>query len=235
MARSALVEAVAQLTRALDQIATLPSTPRLRREQIKLQVATITPLMHVKGYAAPEVKAAAERARLLIEQAEALGEAPEDPLLLFSVLYGFWITNVVAFNGDAALALAGQFLGASREAGGICSTADGTRPYGVLLVGNGKLTQSLRQTRSSSRALRSCCASSAGNAFWPRHSGDEFVPRSLALWLLGYPDAALAEAEPVPEGGARRLIKLGRLLCAEFLACGAFPLRSVRDCRRAGQ
>ena len=36
--------------------------------------------MHVKGYAAPETKAAAERARLLIEQAEALGEPPEDPL-----------------------------------------------------------------------------------------------------------------------------------------------------------
>jgi class 3 adenylate cyclase len=47
--RSALVEAVAQLTRALDQIATLPATPALRREQIKLQVALITPLIHVKG------------------------------------------------------------------------------------------------------------------------------------------------------------------------------------------
>ena len=51
--RSALVEAVAQLTRALDQIATLPGTPALRREQIKLQVALINPLMHTKGYAAP--------------------------------------------------------------------------------------------------------------------------------------------------------------------------------------
>ena len=45
--------------------------------------------MHVKGYAAPETKAAVEGARLLIEQAETLGEPPEDPLLLFSVLYGF--------------------------------------------------------------------------------------------------------------------------------------------------
>ena len=34
--RSALVEAVAQLTRALDQIATLPATTALRREEIKL-------------------------------------------------------------------------------------------------------------------------------------------------------------------------------------------------------
>jgi class 3 adenylate cyclase len=63
--RSALVEAVEQLTRALDQIATLPGTPVLRREQIKLQAALITPLIHVKGYAAAETKAAAERARLL--------------------------------------------------------------------------------------------------------------------------------------------------------------------------
>ena len=28
----------------------------MRREQIKLQVALITPLIHVKGYAAPETK-----------------------------------------------------------------------------------------------------------------------------------------------------------------------------------
>jgi hypothetical protein len=46
--RSALVEATEQFTRALAQIATLPATPRLRREQIKLQVALITPLIHVK-------------------------------------------------------------------------------------------------------------------------------------------------------------------------------------------
>jgi predicted ATPase len=82
--RSALVEAIALFTRALDQIAILPTTPALRREQIKLQVALITPLMHVKGFSAPETKAAVERARLLIEQAEVLGEPPEDPLLLFS-------------------------------------------------------------------------------------------------------------------------------------------------------
>ena len=72
LGRSALIEAAEQLTRALDQIATLPATPVLRREEIKLQVALITPLLHVKGHAALETKAAAERARLLIEQAEAL-------------------------------------------------------------------------------------------------------------------------------------------------------------------
>jgi predicted ATPase len=92
--RSALVEAAEQLRRALGHIAGLPATPARRREQIKLQVALITPLVHLKGFAASETKVAAERARLLIEQAEALGEPPEDPLLLFSVLYSFWVASL---------------------------------------------------------------------------------------------------------------------------------------------
>jgi predicted ATPase len=100
LARSAVVEASEHLTRALDQIATLPTTPALRRQQINLQIALANALMHVKGYAAPEPKAAFEQARAFIERAEALGEAPEDPLLLFSVLWGFWSASFVAFNGD---------------------------------------------------------------------------------------------------------------------------------------
>jgi predicted ATPase len=70
--RSALVEAVEQLTRALAQIATLPATPALRREQIKLQVALINSLFHVKGYAAPETKAAIDRASSMLKRSESL-------------------------------------------------------------------------------------------------------------------------------------------------------------------
>ena len=72
--RSALVEAVTQLTRALEQITTIPGTPALRRDQIKLQVGLMNTLMHTKGHAAQETKAAAERARMLIEGAQARGE-----------------------------------------------------------------------------------------------------------------------------------------------------------------
>jgi len=139
--RSALVEAAEQLSRALSQIATLPATPALRREEIKLQVALITPLIHVKGYAAPETKAATERARLLIEQAEALGEPPEDPLLLFSVLYGFWVANVVAFNGDAIRELAGQFLALAEKQGATIPLMVGHRLMGTSLLDTGDITE----------------------------------------------------------------------------------------------
>ena len=104
-----------QFTRAIDLIATLPGTPALRREQIKLQVALINALHHVKGYAAPESKTAVERARVLIEQAEALGDPPEDTLLIFTVLYGVWAASWVAFNGDVCRDLAADFFGTRRD------------------------------------------------------------------------------------------------------------------------
>ena len=53
--RSSLVEAIEQLTRALAQIETLPSSPALRQEEIKLQVALVPPLLNVKGFAAAEI------------------------------------------------------------------------------------------------------------------------------------------------------------------------------------
>ena len=194
--RSALVEAAEQFTRALDQIATLPATPALRREQIKLQVALITPLIHVKGYAAPETKAAAERARLLIEQAEALGEPPEDPLLLFSVLYGFWVANCVAFNGDADARACGAVPGARREARGDRPAHDRASPHGHFLA------VSRATSRKAGRISigRSRFTILPSIVRWRRDLAKTsrvaiLSYRSLALWLLGYPEAALADAE----------------------------------------
>ena len=115
--RSALVEAVAQLRRALAQIAALPITHALRREQIKLQVALASTLFHVKGYTSPETIAAFELADTMIERAEALGERPEgeDALLRFSVLYGQWTGNFTAGNFARAAEIAKQFLAVAEK------------------------------------------------------------------------------------------------------------------------
>jgi hypothetical protein len=75
--------------------------------------------MNVKGYAAPETKAALERARLFIEQAEALGEPSEDPLLFFLVLSGFHTASFIAFNGDVIRELAVQYLALVEKQGAV--------------------------------------------------------------------------------------------------------------------
>jgi hypothetical protein len=66
--------------------------------------------MHAKGHAAPDTTAAVDQARALMKRVEQLGEPLEDPLLLYSVLYGVWVANLVMFNGDAIRELAAHFL-----------------------------------------------------------------------------------------------------------------------------
>jgi predicted ATPase len=195
LARSALVEAVAQFSRALDQIASLPATPPLRREQIKFQVALITPLIHVKGYAASETKAAAEHACLLIEQAGALGEPCEDPLLLFSALYGVWAANYVAFNGDALRELSMQFLALAKKQRATGPLMIGHRLMATSLVYTGKIAEG-RAHYDQAMALYD----PAEHRRLAARFGQDvrvviFSMRSLALWLLGFPDVARTDLE----------------------------------------
>jgi len=196
LAHSALVEAMAQLTRALAQLGALPATPGLRREQITLQVALITPLCHVKGYAAPESKAAVERARLLIKEAEALGEPPEDPLLLFSVLYGFWVANYVVFNGDVCRDLAAQFLSLAEKQEATVPLIMGHRLMGASLLHLADFAEG-RAHYAQALALYDPAEQ---RPLVARFGGVDIrvailANRSIGLWPLGYPEAALADAE----------------------------------------
>jgi predicted ATPase len=225
LGRSALVEAVAQLTRALDQIATLSSTPALRREQIKLQVALITPIFHVKGFAAPEAKAAMERARLFIEQAEAIGETPEDPLLLFSVLYGFWVANYVAFNGDVMHELAAQFLALAEKKGATVPLMMGHR-----LMGSSTHLAECRVHYDQALALYD---PAEHRPLATRFGIDVRVAilsnRSLPLWSLGHPEAALSDAEQALKY-AREVSQAASLMFALYytsltcLLCANYPI-----------
>jgi class 3 adenylate cyclase/predicted ATPase len=195
LARSALAEAAEQLTRALAQTAALPATPAQRREEIRLQVALITPLMHVKGYAAPETTAAAERARDLIEKAKALGETAEDSLLLFSMLYGIWVARHVAFDGDVMRSLAAQFLALAEKQEATAPLLHGYRIMGLSLL----LTGDSAEGRAHlDRAL--ALYDPAKHRSLAMHFGQDarvsaLAYRSLALCILGYPKAALAETE----------------------------------------
>jgi class 3 adenylate cyclase/predicted ATPase len=193
--RSALVEAVAQITRALDQIATLPATPALRRQQIKLQVALLTPLLHVRGWVAPETKATVEQARLLIEQAEALGEPLEDPLLLFSVLYGLWGASALAFNGDAVRNLASQFLTLAEKQGATVPLMIGHRIMGMSALWTGDIAR-VRAHYNQSLALYDPAEHRRlATRFGAEHRVLILTFGSKAHWFLGYPEAALADAD----------------------------------------
>jgi class 3 adenylate cyclase/predicted ATPase len=231
--RSALVEAAEQLTRALDQIASLPATPALRREQIKLQVALLTPLIHVKGYAAPETKAAAERARLLIEEAEALGEPPEDPLLLFSVLYSFWVGRFVAFNGKVMRELAAHFLTLAEKQGAAVPLMVGHRNMGVSLMHTGDIQEARVHIDRAIALYDPAKHRQLATRFGQDVRVALLFYRSLALWPLGYPEGALADADRAIRdareiGQAASLMAALTLTSLSQIHCGNYAIANAQ-------
>ena len=211
--RSALAEAAEQLKRALDLIAALPDTAALRRQQIKFQVALANSLMHTKGYASPDTKASFAQARLYVERAEALGEPPEDPLLLFSVLYGFWVGNYVAFNGDILRDLTAQFLALAEKQGATVPLMIGHRLMGTSLMATGDIAESRAHYDKALGLYDPAEHSPLSTRFGQDVSVVILSYRSWTLWLLGYPEAALADTDHAIES-AREMGQASTLIYA---------------------
>jgi predicted ATPase len=202
--RSANVEAEAQFRRALEGIAARPGESRQRRVQIDLQVGLAKALMYTRGFASPETKAAFEQTRLLVERAEASGESLEDPLVVFSVLFGFFWANFVAFDADAVRGVAEECLSLARKHGGVIPLMIAHGLLGVALVVSGDFPQgqvhldradALYDPEEHSRPLLTKFG--LGFALF-------LTFRCYARWALGRPGAARVDVERAL-GDARRM------------------------------
>jgi class 3 adenylate cyclase/tetratricopeptide (TPR) repeat protein len=226
---SALVEATAQLHRALEQIATLPGTTTLRAEQIKLQVALANALMHTRGYSAPETKASFEQARLYIEQAEALGEPLEDPLLLFSILYGSWVVNIATFDGKVCCELARQFLAIAEKEAATIPLMVGHRIMGRSLMDTGNIVEGRAHYDQAIELYKPLEHHTVATRFGQDARVSIYSSRSLTLWLLGYPAAALGDSELAVKHGretgqaAALMYALGHVPWT-YIHCGRYAM-----------
>ncbi len=221
--RSAHIEAEAQFKRALDGIAALPGEPRQRREQIKLQVGLAKALMQTKGFASPETKAAFEQTRIFVERAEAMGKSLEDPLVLFSVLFGFWMANFVAFNADAVRGLAAECLSQAQKHGATVPLVLGHSLLGAALVVSGDFAEGQAQL---DRANALYDPAEHSQLLSTRFGLDftVFLPfRASAHWTLGRPEAARADVERALRD-ARKIGHLPSLMGALHLT-GSTQLR----------
>jgi predicted ATPase len=211
----------------------LTATPALRREQIKLQVGLANALMHVKGYAAPETKLAVERARLFIEQSESLGEPLEDPLLLFSSLYGLWAVNFVAFDGGVCRDLAVHFLALAEKHEATIPILIGHRIMGHSLLKGGDFVQA-RIHYDKGIALYDPIEHRTLATRFGHDTGVALLSyRSWTLWLLGYPKAALIDAstavETAGETGQAVSLMFALYMTAFFhVLCGNYEVATAR-------
>jgi predicted ATPase len=205
----------------------------LRREQIKFQVGLANALMHTKGYAAPETKVAIEQARLFIERSEALGEPLEDPLLLFSAIYGLWAVNFVAFKGDICRDLAARFWALAQRQGATTPVLVGHRVMGHSLLKEGDFVQA-RTHYDKGIALYDPVEHRMLATRFGHDTGVAILSyRSWTLWFLGYPEAALRDADTAVEA-ARDTGQAASLMFALYMTaffhvlCGNYAVATAR-------
>ena len=199
--RSAMVEAVVQFTTARDLVATLPPTPETRRQQIKLQVALLAPLIGTKGFAAAETKAAIERAQALIEEAEALGEPLDDPLLLLSVLYGFWTANLFGFNGKNLIEISHRIMALAERQGATIALMMGHRTLGAALMATGAFSEGRRHLDQAVALYNPGEHRQFATRLRSMRRWQTCLIRAMVLWQLGFPNATLSDLEHVLKEG----------------------------------
>jgi class 3 adenylate cyclase/tetratricopeptide (TPR) repeat protein len=96
LARSAMIEGVAQLRKGVDLLALLPDAIERRQYELDLKVALAAAFVATRGYSAPEVAELYARVRTLCEELN-------QPALLVWVVTGQWTYHVT--RGEPTLAL----------------------------------------------------------------------------------------------------------------------------------
>jgi predicted ATPase len=212
---------------------TLPSTPALRSEQIKMQVQLAIALRYTKGFAASETKAALDQALSLIEQGKALGEPLEDPLLLFSVLHGLYAVSLNAFNADAVHELATQFLALAEKQGATFLLMNGHRLLGLCLLYAGNIVEGRAHLDRTIALYDPVKHRPPAMAFGVDAGPLILSYRSQALWLLGYPAAALTDADRAlvdarEIGHHATLMNVLRFSLLLYILCGDYTAANAR-------
>jgi predicted ATPase/class 3 adenylate cyclase len=185
IARSAMAEAVAQLSKGLQLLRGLSEGEDRDRQELQLQLALGMALNPLKGQAAPETGQAYARARELCQR---VGETVQ----LFPVLFGQWTFHATRGTLPAALEVGDELLRLAR----------GQNESGPLVVGHrivGTSAHHVGQLLVARAHLESALAlhdpmRHRPLAFLytnhPRPTAPSWL--SWVLFALGYPDQALA-------------------------------------------
>jgi predicted ATPase len=222
---SANAEAYANLNAGLALLASLPEGADRDARELDLQMALIDPIMSVKGYSAPEIKAASERAIALCRQTG-------DTSRLFPALYAQWRYQIVRANLGRAKGLAADYLALASSQQAPLPRLVGHRMMGTSLLHGGSLTIGMDHL-DQAWALYDP-ARDAESAF--TYGGDVGVTarmhQAFAACLSGYPDRAEQLAQQAV-ARARDLEHASTLALALYTTTlGAFVLRDRLICER---
>lgn len=184
--RSANVEAIHHFDEALRVLAALPEDDVRDRRELAVRVASITPLIAIKGYNTGDTADTLSRA---LEIGRKVGEVAQ----LFPVLYGHWVNRLVSGKYSEALRLSQDFLDEATMHQDPVPRLVGHRLVGFSRFSVGDLAvarENLQASLTLYDAERDGELKNQGYAQDPRCSCEAFM--SLVRWLQGFPDEAAA-------------------------------------------
>jgi DNA-binding SARP family transcriptional activator/predicted ATPase len=185
---AAVEEAISHLNRALALLLAQPETPARMQQELGLQVALGAPLIAVRGYTAPELERAFNRAQELCRQ---IGETPQ----LFQVLWGLGRFYLVRPQLDTAVKIGQRLLAQARR----------TRDPDLLLEAHNSLG-AVRLHRGELRLAREHLERGFALYDPERHRSHALqygqdpgvvclIRNAWTLWCLGYPQQALERSQ----------------------------------------
>jgi predicted ATPase len=185
--RSANMEAVRQLNRALELLATVPEDREKQRQELEVQTLLGIALINAKGYAAEEVEHAFLRAHQLCGQ---LGDSP----LEFPILMGLLLCRMVRAEREATEELVEPLLGFAKRSGDTGFLVEAHGAAGVSAYYQGRHEEA-EQHWKQTFALYDPDQHGAHAFIYGQDPGAlAYAYGSMNMWLLGYPDRALERA-----------------------------------------
>jgi predicted ATPase len=162
-----------------------------------------------------------------------LGENPNDRLLLFWVLYGIWAENSLAFDGDALMRVGSQFMSLASKQDAKAPLLLAHRIMGISLLYTGDFVRARSHLEQALALYDPAEHRPLATRFGQDTRVHALSYRSWERWFLGYPDAAIADAERAVQEG--RLIAQGATLMntlslanVTHLLCGNYETASAQ-------
>lgn len=181
--RSANLEAIRHLSRALESLKMLPESPERDQQELIVQSAIGTPLIAVHGYAGPATGIAFSRAR---ELGARLGDADA----LFSTLSGQWAFHFVRGDHEIMRELAAEAQRRAQEMRDEALELAGYRVSGLNALYFGEF----EQARSDFETILRIYDTSRHRpppvhyVHDPKFYAIAYLP--VIYWILGFPDRA---------------------------------------------
>jgi predicted ATPase len=219
--RSANLEAVDYLNRALALLNSLPSTPERASMELPLQIALGGPIIAAKGYAAQDLEQVYGRALELCNQ---VGDTSQ----VFPALRGLWNYYLDSGMLPNALEIAKQILDIADDSQDSTLHLVAHRAMGTTLFFLGEFTSALQYLE---RGI-SFHDPQQHNVLAFSYGADPglvcMLYKAWTLWHLGYPDQALNTVK-------KALSLIEKLSHPHSLAFGLCYASEVHYCRREAQ